>query len=414
MINLWLGIAALIAVAFFFIWLPVLRQNRTEPMTDADRNAQNVALFKTRLAELEKELDDNNLDQPSFDELKAELEASLLQDVDPEEPQQTVSKKGFPRLLPIFLSVLLPVAALLFYLQWGSSQPLAVALENAENPNSPQAMMRAAAQRIEQLKERLEENPEDPEAWFLLAHTFLNLERYVEANEAFAVITQLVGEHPSILSQRAQTLYYMNDNTMTPEAEQLVAKALELDPEDPSALGFVGILAFDRGEYREAIKHWETALNSGKPEVSRQGLQVAIEQARAQLVAQGEEPPEPAAVPDTGVEVDLSLTPQLASRVNDDTVVFLVAQAVDGPPMPLAAKRLRMADLPLKVVLDDRAAMSPQMTISSMDEVTIRAIVSFGGTAGAQPGDLMGTTGAIKIESGNIKLVELKIDQVVE
>lgn len=416
MVNLWLGVAALLVVALLFIWLPLIRRQSAVPETQADRNAQNVTIFKTRLAELEKELADNNLDQPSFDELKDELEKNLLEEVGDATPVQAPVVKSFPLAVPLILTLLIPVAAVFYYLSSGYSQPLAVALERGTTAPASQQLSAQAQQQILQLKARLEAEPEDPEGWFLLARTFVGVGRYAEAFDAFKVVTRLIGEHPAILSQQAQALYYQNQSVMTPDVQVLLDKAVALDPLDPSLLGFTGIIAYDQGEYQQAIDEWQKAINSGRPEVNQQGLQMAVNQAKAQIEAAGGTAiiAQPASVGGPQIQVSLSMAPQLAGKVNDDTVVFLIAQAVDGPPMPLAAKRMAMKQLPTEVTLDDSLAMAPMAKLSTADQVMVKAIVSFSGTAGAKPGDFIGSYGPIKISADTNEQVDLVIDQVVE
>jgi len=68
--------------------------------------------------------------------------------------------------------------------------------------------------------------------------------------------------------------------------------------------------------------------------------------------------------------------------------VFIYAKAMSGPPMPLAVKRLTVADLPVQVTLRDSDAMIPSMTLSSFDQVVVGARISKSGNPVAQTGDL--------------------------
>lgn len=65
--------------------------------------------------------------------------------------------------------------------------------------------------------------------------------------------------------------------------------------------------------------------------------------------------------------------------------VFIFARAVNGPPAPLAAKRVTVAELPVtKVELGDVDAMMPQLKLSNFPEVQLVARISRAGrpTAG--------------------------------
>jgi cytochrome c-type biogenesis protein CcmH len=98
----------------------------------------------------------------------------------------------------------------------------------------------------------------------------------------------------------------------------------------------------------------------------------------------------------TGLTVTVSLSPVVAMKAVPNDVVFIFARAVQGPRVPLAIVRKLVKDLPATVVLDDSQAMNPEMKLSSMPEVVVVARVSKSGTAGAQTGDLEGTSGPVK------------------
>ena len=69
--------------------------------------------------------------------------------------------------------------------------------------------------------------------------------------------------------------------------------------------------------------------------------------------------------------------------------MFVFAKALDGPPMPLAASRHKVRELPLEVTLEDSMAMTPQAKLSSAAQVTISAKISAGGSATPMQGDLV-------------------------
>jgi cytochrome c-type biogenesis protein CcmH len=89
--------------------------------------------------------------------------------------------------------------------------------------------------------------------------------------------------------------------------------------------------------------------------------------------------------------VQVSLAPELQTAVAPTDTLFIYAQAVSGPKMPLAIVRKQVADLPLTVTLTDAQAMMPNMKLSNFAEVKLLARISKSGNAMAQPGDLIGT-----------------------
>jgi len=79
--------------------------------------------------------------------------------------------------------------------------------------------------------------------------------------------------------------------------------------------------------------------------------------------------------------------------------------------MPLAVKRLRLADLPAKLTLGDGDAMIPSMKLSSFDKVIVGARVSQSGNPIAQSGDFY--TERDSVDNANPpEQISLTIDRV--
>lgn len=114
---------------------------------------------------------------------------------------------------------------------------------------------------------------------------------------------------------------------------------------------------------------------------------------------------------DGSIKLYVELSDGLKASVDANDTVFIYAKAMQGPPMPIAIKRLQVKDLPVKVVLDDSSAMMPNRKLSMFDQVSLVARVSKSGTATSSPGDLQGEQGG---KVGNGQLVELMIDQVIK
>tara|TARA_R110001583_G_scaffold167425_2_gene320235 strand:- start:15494 stop:16762 length:1269 start_codon:yes stop_codon:yes gene_type:complete len=422
MMNLfWPLIAVLVVLALLFVWWPWLKKSRSQSLTAPDRNRQNIDIFKQRVVELELELEQGNLDQASFDALRQELEQTLLQEVDEEEVQHTDSQAGM-LWLPIGMTVLVPLLSVNLYLQWGASEQLAMpkqAMAEESHPETGHDMAGIDGQ-VAALRARLEAEPDNSQGWFTLGRSYLTLQRYDDAYWAFGKVAELVGEHAEILSQQANALYFRNNRQVTAKVQAIIDRALELDPQDPGTLGLMGIAAFESGQYQKSIEHWQALINSDRPNVNREGLLDAIGQAKQQLSARGDtyQPAvaEPSVAPDAAavtLKVLVALDDSLKGDLAPETIVFVTAQYVSGPKMPLAAARLQVRDLPTLVTLDDSMATGPMAKLSSAKQVQVRATVSLSGSPGAKPGDMLGSVSPVQV-AGNDKLVKILINQVVK
>lgn len=94
-----------------------------------------------------------------------------------------------------------------------------------------------------------------------------------------------------------------------------------------------------------------------------------------------------AAAAASSVRARVSLAPGVQAK--PDEKIFVVARAVDGPPMPLAVKVLTAGMLPYDVVLSDADAMSPAARISGAEKVVLTAKLSRSGRADPGPGDVL-------------------------
>ncbi len=424
----WSLLVVFIGLAMLFIWWPWLRQHNPQQNTDVAvvRDDLNVDIFKRRVAELQQERDQGNLDQLAFDALKLELEQNLLQEVD-EQPDLTSPSGASPErsvLLPLAMTLLVPLLSFYLYSQWGSSDLLAMPKQQASaaHPDSGHDMQGIEAQ-LDTLRARLEAEPGDSQGWFTLGRSYLTLERYEESYQAFGKVAEIVGEHAEIIGQQAQALYFLNNHQITAEVQQIIDRALELDSGDPATLGLLGISSFESGQFERAIDYWQQLIGSDRPNVNREGLQQAIVQAQAQLEQRGivyqpqpkvdSVPADQAAATPVSLKVLVELDPSLKERAAPETTVFVSAQPLQGPQMPLAAARLQLRDLPAVVTLDDSMAMTPMAKLSSVDQVQIRATVSLSGVPGAKAGDILGVASPVQV-AGNDALIKILINEVVQ
>jgi cytochrome c-type biogenesis protein CcmH len=94
----------------------------------------------------------------------------------------------------------------------------------------------------------------------------------------------------------------------------------------------------------------------------------------------------------------------LASKTHPTDIVFIYAVPVSGSRMPLAMIKTTVDKLPYYFELNDTNAMNPAATLSSVDEVMVKARISVSGNAMPQPGDFGVTIGPVKVGAQNLNL----------
>lgn len=397
MIDFWIAASVLLLAALAFLLLPILRGRKAQ--AEEDRTALNVALYQERLAELAAQRAAGTLTEEQLEAGRADAARELLDDT---EGSDDARSARLGRAVPLLAALLVPLLGYGLYLHWGASDKVELARQFGEQPRSLEEM-------TVRLERAVEAQPDSAEGWYFLGRTYMNQERPADAAKAFARVIELAGRQPELLGQWAQAQYFAGNRQWTKELQALTDEALRADPQEVTSLGLLGIAAYEEGRFQDAIGFWERLVATlPEEDPSRDAIKGGIARAREQL---GETAPAPAAASESAavrLQIEVTLDPSLQDDVRPDDSVFVFARAVSGPAIPLAAKRLRVADLPANISLGDADAMMPQLKMSNYPEVKLVARVSREGNA--TKGEWAGQSEALKTAGGD-KTIRLMIDK---
>jgi cytochrome c-type biogenesis protein CcmH len=378
------GAALLCVLATAFVLLPVLVPSFYRGRRQDGRGAI-IAIVRARLRELENEHASGALDDSAYAQLKLEQERRLLD----EAPVAVAADSRRGRGLLLVVALLVPCGAAAFYFyhgawaDWRIQQLLVRSEQQIEAGADNRPTLEALAGALEQRLQRRDD--EDGRLRFMLARIDTEFGRYQGALVQYAALQKKFPKDPGIAAQYAQALYLAAGRRLNPEAQAQAQLALQLDPDQTTALGLLGIDAFERQDYAQALLHWRhlaRMLPVGSPNAEL--IQRGIEQAEQKLG--------PAGLPGPKLVVAVSLAPELAAAVPEGATLFVLARAAGGSPMPLAVVRMDARKLPVTVTLDDSMAMAPGMNLSSATRVEVVARISASGQARAAPGDLEGSS----------------------
>lgn len=424
MMVFWL-IAALLVLAALFFLLPPLLKSRGKDLIARDE--LNVTIFKDQLAELEQDLSAGILTQEQYDIARHDLERNFVQDAGSEgNVAPSSADRLVGRITAVAIALLVPVVAVSLYSLLGSGErglnPQQAAAE-ADMPtqNNAETLRDAVAK----LQARVQEQPEDVESWVMLGRSHYFLQQYKEASGAFAQASKLLNdEDPDILADYADTLAMANERNMLGLPYQLLQKALSIKPGHEKSLWLAGVAAYQAQDLKSTLGYWEQLLLVF-PRGSEEFMQMLdnVNEIRATLGLDvsggmaGNGVENPAAIADEGNAMQASISGSvrlddaLLSQAAPTDTVFVFARAASGPRMPLAILRMQVQDLPMNFTLDDSMAMSPQMKLSSFEQVVVGARISKAGDAMPRSGDLEGSFGPLTV--GDAGSVELVINRVV-
>ena len=378
-----------------------------------------VAVYREQLAELERELAQGTLDQAGFDLSHEELTQRLLEDAPPAAPSES-SAPSRPKWMMGGLGVLIPALAFAMYFTVGTPialDPQLTAQASGEEQITPERLATMA----DQLAQRLEKEPNNAEGWVMLGRIQRALARYDEADLALQKSLALA-RNDDVMIERAEVLAQKNNGNFKGEPWAIINAVLKVDPTHGNALLLAGSAAFSEGRFKEALAYWErvkASLPPASPDAA--ALAEAIDQARERLgmpplspatnmanapASAGVLTAKPASDGTERITGRVSIDPALAAQVSPQDIVFIYANAAEGPRMPLAIIRTTVDKLPYDFVLDDSLAMNPQMKLSLVTSVMVRARISKTGNAMPQPGDFGASVGPVTPGSAD----ELKLN----
>ena len=388
-------VVVLIAIAFVFILPPLWRK---QPDLDVDLDQRNIQIAQHRLAELKENLRSGGLSQRQYDEQLADLEQALSDDLDIQSKVNLVSKQS--HWIIYVLVIVMPFLAGTLYWSLGNFQAVSHSAEMAIDPD----VIKVAQinKMVNGLAEKLKNNPDDAQGWLMLGRSYNVLEQHALALDAFANAYRLLGDQTEILLLYADALGYVNDRNLTGKPSELISKALALEPENMKALWLAGMAKAQQGDADTAMKLWkklEALLPPGSE--YQQEIQSLLAQLKSETATVATQPETVATTSSVSIAVQVSLAPELIESAAATDTVFVYAQALSGPKMPLAIARKQVSDLPITVSLNDTMAMMPTMKLSNFSEVKLLARVSKSGNAMAQAGDLIGSINQVVVSDKN-------------
>ena len=399
MILFWSLAAAMVIAALAFVLIPLLRGGTH---AGVDQQKLNVAVHRDRLNELEREREEGSLSDDQFVQAKEELEKDLLQDVSG--PAAKAATHG-GRWAVYAVIAIVPLLVVNLYLFVGKPEAVEGVIPTQAD-GAPDI-----DQMLNTLEERLAADPNNLEGWLMLGRSYAAMERYPEASKAYGRAAALAPKNPDIILFHAEAIANAQGGAMAGQPASLIAKALAINPEHPSALWMSGIVDFQNEAYPAAIEKWEKVAASQEPGSDGYKMVLgAINDARQEAGMPIMEPPAPAAaapVEGPTVTVTVEISDEMAMQAGVDDTLFVYARAAEGPKAPLAMSRHKVSELPLTVTLDNSMAMVPQMNLSAFPQVVIYARVSKSGQAGAAPGDLEGMSEAFAPAEGSTASVRI-------
>lgn len=427
-----------------------------------EREANNVDAFRDRVDDLAASLAQGQIDEATHEELLLELKQQLIDDTSALHQQRAAEGgehssdnaiRADKRWL-LLAALFIPLVAYFLYMPLGASigaydqHRVVEALSQFDAVSTRQQNQQAVARLQAVLELQTTSLNPDPQLLKLRGDVYRSQANYLQAVDSFEALLAAEPENPTAMASLAEALYLQQmqaesqraDSGASPSTQQfaprikeLLEQALAINPQQGNALSLLGIQAFRAAQYLSAIDYWQRALplyapggaewrtlqDSINAARNRAGIAMANQQSATESKAAKDSESSNEAVASAALTVTVSIDrAQLTAADSENTPVFVFARAANGPRMPLAAKRLRLADLPLTITLTERDKMAGR-SIADVSSVVVGARLARSGQPVGASGDLSSqeitTEVSLAVDGGYqpaLKPIKLHIDRL--
>lgn len=244
---IWAIGGVLAAVSVLVLVLPALRR-RGEAL---GRDESALEIFKDQLSEVDRDEARNLISGDEATAARSEIKRRMLALTKRQESGAGQSTSSGGVTLLVISALAIPAMGFGLYAVRGApeipSQPFA---ERAEEQNEASEV----AQLAETLRTRLLEDPNGgpSDGWMLLGQTYMRMNRFAPAAEAFARVAARPEADSSVHSQYAEALIASENGVITQTASRAIAQAMALDPMNPAAVYYMAQELAQDGLLRDA------------------------------------------------------------------------------------------------------------------------------------------------------------------
>ncbi|MBR7630341.1 MULTISPECIES: c-type cytochrome biogenesis protein CcmI [Aeromonas] len=423
MTAFWIVIAALLVLVSLALVVPLWRGEGKQSIS---RSALNKQLYRQRLLEIGEEREQGILAEEP-DSL-IELQRSLLDDI----PDVEQTARGGKSLIWIPGVLVLVVVSLGLYYQLGSWREV----QRWQDANSRlgelsnRILVEQDAQVTEQdlmdfmlaLRTRLKDEPNDYRGWLLLGRLSLDGNDPEMAREALERAYALAPQKAMVAVPYAQALMMTGGEA---QADELLRSAIALDPANIEARSVYAFMALQKEDFKTALLRWREMLPLMEKGSTRYTMvERSIDYAEQQLKQRGMAAPSVPAVQSEQAQTQASVQVQAGEfplhvtlapgiQLPEDAHLFVFAVIPNGPPMPIAVKRIAGPQFPLTLSLGDGDAMMEGSKLATYPQLQFKARLSRGGNVMNKEGAFEGVSAPIPTDAIPSAPIDIRIDHAL-
>lgn len=415
-------IAALLVLVSLTLAMPLWRGEGKQSIS---RSALNKQLYRQRLLEIGEEREQGILAEEP--ESLVELQRSLLDDI----PDVEQSARGGKSLIWIPGVLVLVLVSLGLYYKLGAWQEVQRWQDASSRLGelSNRILVERDAQVTEQdlldfmlaLRTRLKDEPNDYRGWLLLGRLSLDGNDPDMAREALERAYDLAPQKTMVAVPYAQALMMTGDDA---QADELLRSVIALDPANIEARSVYAFMALQKEDLKTALMRWREMLPLMEKGSTRYAMvERSIDYAEQQLKQRGIAVTTPGAAhksDEQGQQLEVKqgefpihVTLAAGIQMPEDAHLFVFAVVPNGPPMPIAVKRIAGPTLPVTLSLGDGDAMMEGSKLSAYPQLQFKARLSRGGNVMNKEGAFEGVSTSIPTDAIPSAPIDIRIDHAL-
>ena len=405
----WIVALAVVATTLVVLARPLLRGGK--PVADAAPPEMDAAtaVYRDQKRQLDVDLAAGAISTTEHEAAQEELVHRLGAEIAKRPTATEAGDTRTPWIAIVVLVAIVPVASVLLYQLLGNPAAMKAQAPPAEHSKVSDEDMRAM---VEKLAQRMKTNPDDPKGWILLARSYAALGRFAESSGAFAEAAKRLPDDAQLYADWADSAAMAQQRKLAGKPEELIARALAIDPNNRKALALSATVLLERGDVSGSLARWRELKQKVAPdsedarEIDRVIAELSGTSSATTQAPAAKAPSPPSASSAVGALAGrIEIDPKIAAKAAPDDTVFVLARAADGGRIPLAVTQMRARDLPAAFHLDDSMGMMPEMKLSTTPRIVVEARISKSGNAKASAGDLRGLSAPVAPGDSNVRIV---------
>lgn len=277
----WIFAIGMAVIALASMMWPLLRP-KTQVLT---RSSYDVQIYKDQLKEVEADLARGTLSEAEANASRTEVSRRLLAAADAQSAEMTSGNapKTVSRVLAAIVGLSVLGGAYYVYQQIGVPGMPDFPLDERASLRPTQAEAEQTMAQVDdglpdiaqpdpkhlelvaQLKDVLQNRPDDLVGHRMLADNLAQLGQYIEARQAQDTVMRILGDEATAADHAsyAEIMIVAANWYVSPEAESALAHALDIDPSNTRARYYAGILMIQRQDYAQTYALWSALLAEG-------------------------------------------------------------------------------------------------------------------------------------------------------